>query len=113
VIVCASLSSVTAKSFLVRPVTDWPFLSVTTTSTVTTSTCVGKVALAAAGTSGEAAGAGEGAGVWAAAMVQAARANRAIRSKVFFMTNLGFLAQARVKVHLDRAGWVRFDSPPP
>src|SRR6185295_8837624 len=102
-----SSSSVTWKSLLVRPVMDWPFLSVTTTSTVTTSTWVGKDALDAtgatsAGASAGAAGVGEGAGVWADATVQVAAASKAISDEVFFITNPRFLAQAQGKVHLDR-----------
>src|SRR6266545_2030754 len=104
VIVWRSSSSVTWKSLLVRPVTGRPFLSVTTTSTVTTSTPAGKDALdAVGGASGEAAGAGRG--DWAAATVQAAPASRAIRDEVFFMTNHDFWHRRGEKSILTEGEW--------
>src|SRR5687768_1577842 len=69
-IFCGLLSSRIWKSPAVRPVMGTPFLSVTTTSTVTCSTSAGKLG-ASPSTAG--AGDGTGAGVWASPVAQARR----------------------------------------
>src|SRR5687768_1813874 len=76
-IFCGLLSSRIWKSPAVRPVMGTPFLSVTTTSTVTCSTSAGKL-----GASPSAAGAGDGtgAGVWAASPATQRRRNAETRN---------------------------------